>query len=294
MRNEEPRSVNERRKRPRVPRLGSPSIDSMISDHPIRIGAFPLALAVACFCLAAAGPARAESEADKAKARAHMAQGAKLLDRKDFAAALTEFEQAYGLVPSAKIQFNIGVAKRGLGRKAEALEAFELFLEMSPFAPPASRAEAEKARDELRQKVGFLKVNVDEAGAAVTVDGRAAGTSPLHKLVPVELGVHDVAAQLGAMSRRQKVSAPVGGQTTVVWFQLTEEKKPVAEQPPPPPPKAVEAERPPPPPPPPRVEERPAPPPTEAREPPPARERERAPAPRARGRSALGIALPLI
>src|SRR6185369_11891672 len=161
---------------------------------PRRIALFFIIAVIAGAAVVA--PARAESDESKAKARARMADGVKLLDRKDYAAALAAFEEAYALVPSAKIQFNIGVAKRGLGRRAEALEAFDQFLEMSPFAPPASRAEAEKARDDLRQKVGFLKINVDEAGAAVSVDGRPVGTSPLHKLVAVELGAHEIGARL--------------------------------------------------------------------------------------------------
>src|SRR6185369_12567449 len=159
---EEPRSVSEsQRRRARHPRAESPSTGSMISDaaSPRAEGAcWPLPRRIALFFIiaviagaAVVAPARAESDESKAKARARMAEGVKLLDRKDYTAALAAFEEAYALVPSAKIQFNIGVAKRGLGRKAEALEAFEQFLEMSPFAPPASRAEAEKARDDLRQ-----------------------------------------------------------------------------------------------------------------------------------------------
>jgi hypothetical protein len=165
-------------------------------------------------------PARAQSDEDKAKARAGMAEGAKLLDRKQYEPALRQFEEAYRLVASAKILFNIGVAKRALGRKAEALEAFEAFLEQSPFAPAPSRARAEKARDELRQQVGFLQIDVDVAGASVSVDGRPVGTSPIGKLVPVDLGSRQITVDKAGVARRQTVTIPVGGQKATATFEL--------------------------------------------------------------------------
>jgi hypothetical protein len=174
----------------------------------------------AALVVALVSTASAQSEEDKAKARAGMAEGAKLLDRKQYEPALRQFEESYRLVASAKILFNIGVAKRGLGRKAEALEAFEAFLEQSPFAPAPSRAQAEKARDQLRQQVGFVQIDVDVAGASVSVDGRPVGTSPIGKLVPVDLGPRQITAEKAGVARHQTVTIPVGGQKATATFEL--------------------------------------------------------------------------
>src|SRR5262245_10606710 len=104
-----------------------------------------------------AGRAVAETEAERAEAKSLLAQGLKLLDRSDFRGALERFERAYALVPSPKILFNLGEAYLGVGRNADALRSFEGFLDQSPNAPPASRATAERRRDVLQRKVGFIE-----------------------------------------------------------------------------------------------------------------------------------------
>ena len=61
-------------------------------------------------------------------ARTKLLDGSDALKRGDFKDALARFKEAYELVPSPKIHYNFGLAYRGLGRPADAIDAFEKFL----------------------------------------------------------------------------------------------------------------------------------------------------------------------
>src|SRR5215471_12025381 len=64
----------------------------------------------------------------RASARAKLVEGVELLRRDDYAHALARFQEAYALVPSPNIHYDIGLAYLGLGRDIDALYAFDAFL----------------------------------------------------------------------------------------------------------------------------------------------------------------------
>ena len=138
-----------------------------------------LALAVAAVLLSgapavAADPLAPDAER-KSRASAHLVKGAQLIDAEDLQGALAQFEAAYRLVPSPVILHNFGVVYQGLGRKAEALDAFERFLAGRP--GPARRARPRRTR------VAECRPGGGAAGPA-DLEGRAssstAATSPRH------------------------------------------------------------------------------------------------------------------
>src|SRR3954454_13220068 len=77
---------------------------------------------------------------EKAQARALLVEGGGLLQSGDYAEALVRFEKAFALVPSPKIQYNLGLAYLGLARPADALQAFEVFVAGAADAPAANIA----------------------------------------------------------------------------------------------------------------------------------------------------------
>src|SRR6185436_7859472 len=123
------------------------------------------------------GRARSRSPSDagagwadaKADARAKLVQGSEFLKHGQFEEALARFQEAYQLVPSPKIQYNFGLAYRGLGRKADALEAFERFLADAPDASKETRQNAAREKAQLVGQITALEVKVDLAGAEVFV-----------------------------------------------------------------------------------------------------------------------------
>jgi tetratricopeptide (TPR) repeat protein len=142
----------------------------MSSLSPRRLWFLPVITALTLSLLPARG--RADARAD---ARAKLVQGSELLKHGQFEEALARFQEAYRLVPSPKIQYNFGLAYRGLGRKADALEAFERFLGEAPDASKETRQNAARERAQLASQITVLEVKVDLPGAEVFVDGRSFG-----------------------------------------------------------------------------------------------------------------------
>jgi len=172
--------------------------------------------------------ARADARSD---ARAKLVQGGEFLKHGQFEEALARFQEAYRLVPSPKIQYNFGLAYRGLGRKAEALEAFERFLNEAPDASKETRQNASRERAQLTSQITILEVKVDLTGAEVFVDGRSYGvgrTTPIY----LDPGPHQLmvekAGEGPAYTERINASA---GQRITVMARLIRGPSP---QPPPP------------------------------------------------------------
>ncbi len=153
----------------------------------MRRAVFALAL------LLAAAPARADDAAER-RARAMFKEATRLYDLADFNGALDLYRQAYGEWPNVKILLNIGTTLRQLGRNAEAVDAFEKYL-ADPGADAKKRASVESMLAELERKVAKLRIEVNEPGARILVDGSYVGESPGTRVVRVDPGSHAVVAE---------------------------------------------------------------------------------------------------
>jgi hypothetical protein len=127
-------------------------------------------------------------------ARDRLEEGSALYRKGDYQGALHKFEEARALFPSPKIYFNLGQALNRLGRTAAAVEAFERFLAEAPDAAADRRRDAEALLNELRPRIGYVRVTA-EAGSEIAVDGQPAGTAPLKRTVAVDPGIHQVTAR---------------------------------------------------------------------------------------------------
>jgi hypothetical protein len=141
------------------------------------------------------GISGAQAASAKAEAKAKLQHGAQLLQEGEFAQALAQFKDAYELVPSPKIFFNFGIAYAGLGRYSEALESFERFIAEAKEASPDNLAEARQQIDSLTGKVEKVTVSSDRDGAAVSIDGRSYGLTPLAHPIYVDPGSHQLVVQ---------------------------------------------------------------------------------------------------
>ena len=179
---------------------------------------------LAAAALASAGPARAEAppanEAARSAARAKLVEGVDALGRGEHRLALDKFEQAYALVPSPKIHYDFGLAYLGLGRRAEALSAFERFLAEAQDAPADKREKAAQRAAALRPQVGAATVTVEGArdGVTIAVDGREVGRAPLARPVYLDPGRHELAARLpgGGAGPVQSIDAHAGATIDVI------------------------------------------------------------------------------
>lgn len=146
------------------------------------------------------GSDAAQVEAGRAAARAKLIEGDGLLKRGAYQDALAVFKDAYALFPSPKIHYNFGLALKGMGRNAEALEAFGRFLAEANDATPDVRARAATSRDELLARVGVVRVTAEVNGASILIDGREIGRTPHPGDIHLDPGPHMLTVDRGSGS----------------------------------------------------------------------------------------------
>ncbi|XXX73061.1 hypothetical protein WMF30_35970 [Sorangium sp. So ce134] len=133
------------------------------------------------------------------------------------------------LTRSASDAFRVGMLSFRLRDFQMAAEFLAIYFDMvgTPEAPkiwvpPGFKESYELARAnfaEARRHVGAIEVRVNEPGAAVLVDGRQVGVSPLPRPVYVAPGQHRVGAQLAGLQVEVPAAVDAGGERTV-WLVL--------------------------------------------------------------------------
>ncbi len=186
-------------------------------------------VAIALALLLVAGNVQADAKAER-EARALFKEANRLLGEKDYVAALDMFRAAYNRWPNPKILLNIGTTLRNLGRDAEAADAYEKYLREGK--PDAKRkAEVDAILKELGAKLARLRIEVNEPGARVLVDGKVVGESPQAITLRVEAGTHTIVAEKQGYPAAAATVQISAGQERVVELRLV-----LAGAAPPPPP----------------------------------------------------------
>jgi hypothetical protein len=143
-----------------------------------------------------APPAETAEDA-KAAARVHFDKGLTASNDQRFGEAAVEFGKAYELWPDFRVLYNIGKVRVALGRAAEAVDAFEGYLDKGGDQIPEDRRQ--EVRDAIAAQlahVATVTFRVAPDGAEVRVDGRLVGVAPLAAPVRVTEGKHTVEALL--------------------------------------------------------------------------------------------------
>ena len=174
------------------------------------------------------------SPENEAAARELFREGLALHEARDFAGAITKYEEAYDLWQNPKILTNIGTAAWELGRFAEAADAYDRYLLDAPAGDP-SRPEVEKALAEVLPKVGTLKLEIMGTATRVIVDGELVDNRRLDR-VRVMPGSHTVEATNEAGGAAKQTVEVAAGATVQVALTLA-----AAAAPAPPPNKPADA-----------------------------------------------------
>ncbi len=142
-------------------------------------------------------PGAPAAEDPKVAAHAHFDKGLAASNDQRFGEAAVEFQKAYELWPDFRVLYNIGKVRVALGRFAEAVDAFEAYLEKGGDAlPPERKQEVRDAIAAQQAHVAIVTVHVSPDGAEIRVDGKLVGLSPLAAPVRVTEGKHTVEAML--------------------------------------------------------------------------------------------------
>jgi tetratricopeptide (TPR) repeat protein len=191
------------------------------------------ALVGALVLVTATSAARAQEEPDAArvKAKALLQEGARFMDERQYDRAVESFREAYRLVPSPKVLYNLGVAYLSVARYADALDALERFLAEATDAPVANQETARRHIADLRAKVSTLSLTSDRPRGELLLDGRSLGEIALTGDVTIDAGPHDLRVVADGKVVDQRLTASPGERVAVT---LTFERPAQAPAAPPP------------------------------------------------------------
>jgi hypothetical protein len=158
----------------------------------------------------------------RAEARALLRQGNALFSGHDYHGALELYRRAYALVPSFKLDFNIGATLEAMGARAQAAEHYEVFLiQARREEKPKVVAEIETKLRALRAALARVAVISGRRGATVSIDGGAVGAVPLPRPVYLEPGRHSVTISERGRIRVLASKTPLREDRILFWQALT-------------------------------------------------------------------------
>lgn len=172
----------------------------------------PLAAAALATLIVSGWLARPAAADDRAKAAEHFSLAQKAEGRKDWQAAIDEYQAAYDASPHPSVLFNIATNYQRLGDNRTAADYFQRYLDESPDA--GDRAQVDKLLKKLAAKPSRVNVVGRPAGARVIIDGERRGAAPLELQLPA--GEHTFALDAdGRRSQPQTVTLSYGDAVTV-------------------------------------------------------------------------------
>lgn len=129
---------------------------------------------------------------------------------------------AWKLKPTYDLAANLGQVEYRLKKFRDAAEYLEFAVRTWPFSgKPAVKQLAVNRLEDVKKLVAVLRVEVSVPGAAVFVDGRNIGTSPIEHDLFVEPGPRTIEAKLAGYDDAKQVVNPNKGEPIKVELTLT-------------------------------------------------------------------------
>lgn len=155
--------------------------------------------------------------AQPAVAQKLMVEGDRAGQAGQWEAALAAYQKAHAASPSGATQLRVANALYKLGRVVEAHDAYDkLVQDKTAVLLAGDKKLAQERLIELKGKTGTIALKVNEAGATVTVDGAAAGTTPLANPVRVAAGTRKVTvAKAGFVTVEKSIDVAGRGDATL-------------------------------------------------------------------------------
>lgn len=174
---------------------------------------------------APAAPARPSlSESLTGEAKAEYEGGKILLTARDYEAALVKFEHAYSLSKDPRLLWNAAICQKELRRYSRMLRTIERYL--SEGAAVITEQDKERAAEIIKTVQAFispLKLTVSEEGASVFVDGEQVGTTPLRRVVLLDVGRRTVRVSKAGFRDTERSVTVIGARDVALDLQLWKE-----------------------------------------------------------------------
>ena len=128
-----------------------------------------------------------------ASAKTFLAAGEKAARAKDWATALAQYQAAMDAQASSQALEGLANAQYSLKMLPEAYDSYDRLLkDYATAIGTHAKAQAQARLKELAAQTGYVSIRVNEAGADVSIDGKAIGKSPVAALIRVTAGPHKV------------------------------------------------------------------------------------------------------
>jgi hypothetical protein len=144
-----------------------------------------------------------------------------LINNHDWAGAYTKFQQAYDLSKDPRLLFNMAVCARDMREYARTEQLLVRYKqEAGKNLSTDDAAQVDAALATVRALVARVKLDVNEEGAAVAVDGNPAGTTPLAAPLVVDLGKHTLSVSKQGFEPVGRTIESVGGSESTITITL--------------------------------------------------------------------------
>lgn len=154
--------------------------------------------------------AQAQAAPDEATARALFEEGIALGEQGRWGEAEARFARSSRLLPTTSALLNLAVARYRLSRPVAGLDALRQF-EQLPGLTEDDRVAAEQVRTELQALLAQLRLTVEPAHAALTVDGQPVPGTGAARTVPLDPGQHSLSiAAAGFVTQDSQFEAMAG------------------------------------------------------------------------------------
>ncbi len=175
-------------------------------------------MSLALIVLLNTSTAKAERGTD-AEQRAYEAfeRGERLFQAEDYLGAAEQFEEAFRLVPTAAVHYNIARSYELAGLPGLAIEHYQAFLEARAGSPRRQRLIRQRLA-RLRERVGWVVIDTHPPLARITIDGRDRGIAPVR--VPLARGTHQVEAQLDVATTIEEITVEGGQDEQTITLTL--------------------------------------------------------------------------
>ncbi len=168
----------------------------ILSSRALRNWTMSVALAAGTLSCPTISLAQSSKQADSGEielAKAHHEQGLSFFDQGQFDLALTEFKNAYALIPNYRLLLNIALTQEQLGNLRSAYKSLEQFL--SEGSEKLSEEEAANVMNqlkELRGRLGSVQITLESDAKEVSLDGDALDPKTLNQPLLVNPGRHQL------------------------------------------------------------------------------------------------------
>lgn len=164
------------------------------------------------------------SETLTGMAKAEFEAGKILIGAKDYENAAIKFDKAYELSKDPRILWNVAICQKELRKYTRMRSTIQRMLnDGGALLSEQDKKDAAQIVESVQAFITQLRIQVNESGAEIFIDGEKAGTSPLPEPVPVDVGTRKIRVTKKGFKEFSESIVTAGGNEVARDIQLEKE-----------------------------------------------------------------------